>query len=225
MTPRRILKRKRSDIPLLYEGKLESQKANFSTSVDSLFHIIFYPPVPTPTRSSYLHQERLWTYSLVQLENSQIRLQTLNAYIATLGGGCFLCHYLSTAVQLARSQRKVALALGDWSLALKCTLNEAYNFIYAGHISVALGLIRHVKIKAKTLIREEDRSLILSMCKSARWVAKKVLLVGAQVQSKDNDKAVEEVGTVYERRFNGHDSLKFDDLHRVRVVRDRLIRM
>ena len=189
----------------------ETNDCNVSTRFDPLLQIVYYPPYPSLSRSSCLYPERKWTNSLVQLENIQIRLQTLNAYIATLGGGYFLCHYLSTAVQLARSQRRVALALGDWSLALKCTLNEAYNFIYAGHVTLALGLIRQVKAKAKTLVNG-DKDLILGMCKSAKWVAKKVRLVGNEIKVQSGNKLSFE---------NEHNFQPFDDFHRVRVVRDR----
>jgi hypothetical protein len=248
----------------------ENKNGNVPTLLSLLdplvcIHLILYPPTPTPnststtTRPCNLYPERLWTRSLVQLENTQIRLQTLNAYIATLGGGYFLCHYLSTAVQLARSQRQVALALGDETLAFKCTLNEAYNFIYSGHVSVALGLIRQVKVQAKKTMllgrqeKNKDRCLILAMCKSARWVAKKVLLVGSsssqvtaakedcsssssatssnvvvledKEEAEKEEKKAHEV-KVYNTCSNGKASQRcFDDLHRVRVVRDRPIRM
>jgi hypothetical protein len=93
----------------------------------------------------------------------------------------------------------------------------------------------------------KDLCLILSMYKSARWVAKKVLLVGTsspQVTAKedcrcssnnnvvvvvDEDEENEEKANevkLYNTCSNGKASQRcFDDLHRVRVVRDRPIRM
>ena len=84
-----------------------------------------------------------------------------------MGGGYFLCRYLSTAVACARYQRRVALAMGDIVLADKCTINEAYNYIHFGHILYALKLLRHV-------LQNNKDSITISMCKSAILFAKRV---------------------------------------------------
>mmetsp|Transcript_16881 Transcript_16881/g.23892 ORF Transcript_16881/g.23892 Transcript_16881/m.23892 type:complete len:466 (+) Transcript_16881:182-1579(+) len=150
-------------------------KTNLSFSYSSKGHqpidliLLIFPPYYIQSSSS-LRPEKSFSSKLVKLENLQIRLQTLNAYIATLGGGYFLCRYLSTAVNLARYQRCVALALGDHSLADKCTINEAYNYIHAGRIPQAIHLIQNVMSSSKN----RNDSLVLSMSRSALWFAKKV---------------------------------------------------
>ena len=77
--------------------------------------VIVLPPYPHIgcTSPPTLEPERLFTSRLVRLENIMVRLQSLNAFFSTLGGGYFLCRYLTTAVQLARWQRTIALSLGD----------------------------------------------------------------------------------------------------------------
>jgi len=102
-----------------------------------------------------LRPERIFTSALVKLENLQIKLQSLNAYIATLGGGYFLCHYLSTAICLARYQRFIALQLNDVPLALKCTINEAYNYIHAGRKQMAFLLIRGIESHIQNIRKDQ----------------------------------------------------------------------
>ena len=134
--------------------------------------IIILPPYPhgNCTSPPTLEPERLFTSRLVLLENLTLRLQSLNGFFSTLGGGYFLCRYLTTAVQLARWQRAIALSLGDRDLAGRCTVNEAYNYIHAGKLAHAFQLIK--KVKADAVERGDE--LTVSMCKSARYFAKRV---------------------------------------------------
>eukprot|EP00979_Chaetoceros_neogracilis_P014674 scaffold4826_cov274-Chaetoceros_neogracile.AAC.3 len=138
--------------------------------------VILLPPYRYPTayhpnpRHSNLYTEHLFASALVQQENLNIRLQTLNAFVATMGGGYFLCRFLSTAVRLAQYQRQIAIALDDVQLAMKCNINEAYNYIYAGKIDIAKAFIQVTEREAET--RGDD--LIVGMCQSATWFATKV---------------------------------------------------
>jgi hypothetical protein len=147
-------------------------------------------------QSNKLYTEQLFTSALVRQENLYIKLQTLNAFIATMGGGYFLCRYLNTAIKLARYQRLVALALDDVPLAMKCTINEAYNYIHAGQIDRAKRLIRKTWKQAKerasnekkeshcnddavmTVAGSDSMNVILGMCRSALWFAKGVERAG-----------------------------------------------
>ena len=130
--------------------------------------IFILPLFPSPYGK--LEAERIWSAALIGIENLRIRLISLNAYIATLGGGYFLCRKLETARILARQQRMVACALGDFTLAGQCTVNEAYNYIFAGKISEALAMINSVSNDAK--IRND--MLLLAVCRAARLFAKRV---------------------------------------------------
>ena len=168
--------------------KRKRKTKNIYNKPSSLIILYILPPSAfTFTLKSYkpnMEPERIFTSSLVQLENLQIRLQSLNAYIATLGGGYFLCHYLHSAVSLARYQRQIAYQLNDTILVMKCTINEAYNYIHAGLIDNALLLIRKTEDMAIVKKRnrcgsnigdeEGDEDLIISMCHAARWFAGRV---------------------------------------------------
>lgn len=161
-------------------------------------HVLLLILPPYPPHSSVapsLGPERIFTPRLVRLENILVRLQSLNAFFSTLGGGYFLCRYLTTAVRLARTQRAVALSMGDQNLAGRCTVNEAYNYIHAGKIKHALMLLKQVK--AAAVARGDD--LTVSMCKSARIFAKRVRKANA-----------------YEGTKQGVD----DELQRIRIVKD-----
>jgi len=197
-----------------------------------------------PTVCTSLNPERIFTSSLVKLENLQIKLQSLNAYIATLGGGYFLCHYLSTAVCLARYQRKIALQLNDVNLALKCTINESYNFIYAGLIPIALKLIDQTeklalmrktqRTKCSISVTSDDEDVILSMCKAARWFAGCVQN-GINGQNKENKRLLmdnfSDKSVTNDLKGNGATGSSrgkkvtstHDDYQRIRIVQIRTI--
>jgi len=104
---------------------------------------------PPQAGEGSLGPELSFSSKILHILNTNIRLRTLAAYWATLGGGYFLCRYLSVAVRLARAQRVVALAIGDVRGADVCTLNECYNYIYAGRADVALQTIRGVLVGAQ----------------------------------------------------------------------------
>jgi len=88
---------------------------------------------------------------LITNENNLIRLTSLSAYISTLGGGFFLCRYLSTAISLARRQCAIALMRGDCMMALKCRINEGYCYIHGGRLNKGKKVIRRVLRDAVTL--------------------------------------------------------------------------
>ncbi len=81
---------------------------------------------------------------LLTSEKNLIRLSSLSAYISTLGGGFFLCRYLSTAISLARRQCAIALMRDDIIMALKCRINEGYCYIHAGRLNRGRRVIRRV---------------------------------------------------------------------------------
>lgn len=90
---------------------------------------VFVMVLPPSTIQPGMHPERIFTSALVRWENLYIQMQTLSAYFATLGGGYFLCRYLSTAVRLAQRQRYICMAMGDNEAVDRCTINEAYNYV------------------------------------------------------------------------------------------------
>jgi hypothetical protein len=77
--------------------------------------LIIFPP--------YTSIPDFYTCSLfITWEHTLIRLQSLQAYTSTLGGGYFFCGQLHAAIELARYQRKLALALHDDHAAGICTV-------------------------------------------------------------------------------------------------------
>eukprot|EP00978_Attheya_sp_CCMP212_P027655 scaffold93167_cov37-Attheya_sp.AAC.1 len=154
-------------------------------------------------------------------ENVGVKLQTLNAFIATLGGGYFLCKQLSVAVELARRQRQVALAMNDVDLAARCTLNEAYNYIHAGEFEHAKLLLRIVSRHAKS----RNDHLNILMCKSAKLFMKRVQRASLyepdhpeNTQSTPSNLSLPLVGKTI-----NHDATwtTHDDFQRIRISRDR----
>jgi len=169
--------------------------------------MMIFPPYPSPS-TFRLNPERIFTSALVRYENFQLRHITLNAYISTLGGGYHLCRHLSTAIYLARSQRQIALVMGIVDLADRCTVNEAYNYIYAGQISHALKLIRLASITSEK--RGDD--LTVSMCKAAKIFAKRVGRAAIYIDS--------EQSTNNEKKSSHSSQLTRDNFQRIRIFRD-----
>jgi hypothetical protein len=111
----------------------------------------------------------------------EIAMYTLRAYIATLGGGCFLTRKLNTAIGLARAQMHFSLLQGDVASANRCLINEAYNYIHLGFFDKALFIIRKVLKNAK---KDEDFELV-AIARSARLFCKRVRQAAAQDVGQD----------------------------------------
>jgi len=115
-----------------------------------LVNILLYPPQIT-------YIQRLFTSKLIRYERLFLSLQCLSAYLATLGGGYFLCWHLENALKLAKYQRSLAVWMGDEATADKCTLNEAFNYIHFGLFTVAQKRIRTVQASAS---KRKDNSTL-----------------------------------------------------------------
>lgn len=113
--------------------------------------IVILPPNPlynkkciTYSRIPSTSPTSLFSGRLIYEENTLIRLTSLSAYISTMGGGFFLCRYLSTAVSMARQQCRIALIRGDEEMAFKCRINEGYCYIHAGKLKRGKKIIKCV---------------------------------------------------------------------------------
>jgi hypothetical protein len=116
---------------------------------------------------------------VISHERSMIQKQTMTAFMATLGGGYYMMKQLQPALNLARTQRAIAIELGNHHMAQQCLLNEAYNLLYAGRF-------RHAKVVLSTLENEvqavidsplsswadtDDAHQTLRQCHAARiWI-------------------------------------------------------
>lgn len=99
----------------LTTAKSPNRNENKALSKNLLKQIIVFPP--------YTAMPNFYSCSLfITWEHTLIRLQSLQAYTSTLGGGYFFCGQLYTAIELARYQRKLALALHDDHAAGICTV-------------------------------------------------------------------------------------------------------
>lgn len=117
--------------------------------------------------------EYLWEGLLLQWENRLIQAQSFAGYIATLGGGYFLCHHFHSAFVLATQQKRLALLLSDESMYYKCYINQAYNLIYAGKFDSANKLLRLLVRELSSRHYTSD-SVLIKMCRSARLFSKRM---------------------------------------------------
>jgi hypothetical protein len=132
--------------------------------------ICLQPPLLTPSVES-----DMFSSIVIQVEHSLLRLQTLSAWMATLGGGYFFCRRLSIALYLARHQRRVALHIGNQPMARQCRINEAYNLLYAGHFKPALSVLQQLEAELPS-----DDTVTRNQCQAARVLAKRLKQVAKQ---------------------------------------------
>lgn len=185
-------------------------------SKDSVvFAAIFTIQPPTNTPLEY-------TFSglLIRWEHLLIRAQSLSGYISTLGGGFFLCHHFSTAIQLARRQQRLAILLNDESMYYACWIHQAYSHIYAGKFGKANAILRQVwtaitsssshQNDYDTTSQSTKNTLLHKMCRSARLFSRRMHKAS---QSKLDQNTKDDVSKLL--------SETIDDLKRIRVVQDK----
>lgn len=173
---------------------------------------------------------------LITWEHILLRAQSISGYIATLGGGFFLCHHYQTAIVLARQQQEMAVVLNDPGMYYRCLLNTAYSFIYAGYFAKAKRLIRHVwdilhpaykdgsSNKGSPMLalpNESEARVLFKMCHSAWLLAKRMKLVMIAQQQEQHLS-----GTVIVKSRKGEQAATMskttiDNYARVRVNKDR----
>jgi len=182
--------------------------------------------------------------TLIHHENTLIRLTSLSAYISTLGGGFFLCRYLSTAIILARRQCCIAMMRGDRDMALKCRINIGYCYIHNGKLNRGKKVIRRVLKDVMHLQRSErggaeggekqlllnhtaerelsELTIIRNMCLSALRFANQIREAGLRCSSIDGGEAGG--SSLQQHTFGGMQeslSTTHDDFQRIRIVGDR----
>lgn len=187
--------------------------------------VIILPPNPyrlsvTYSRFPSTHPTSHASILIISHENNLIRLQSVSAYISTLGGGYFLCRHLSTAIVLARKQGALAAMRGDQDMIWRCRINEGYCYLYGGYWKrgrkVVKGVLREVLEKLREKYGESavllddfidlekteacNLTIVRNMCLSALWFADKIR----------------------EARLNEEGAHStHDDFQRIRVVNDR----
>ena len=96
-----------------------------------------------------------WRERVLQLVSRRRLLTVTNAYISTLGGGYFLCHYIGDAVRMACTQLKVAFEMQDGPLASRCWMHLAYCCLQVGLFGAAKRIIHAQRVFARSSGDEE----------------------------------------------------------------------
>jgi hypothetical protein len=157
------------------------------------------------------HLDSTFAGIIVKTEHSMLRLQTMTAWLSTLGGGYFLCKRLDVSLRLARQQRFFALQSGNISMVRQCSVNEAYNLIYAGRFEGAKRVLTEledsIRSASKRSGEQEEGSVTLRQCEAARLLAKQL-------------KKFAKRGLKGYRTFEKGEKHAIDDYQRIRIVED-----
>lgn len=157
--------------------------------------------------------EYLFASLLIRWEHRLIQAQSVSGYIATLGGGFFLCHHFQTAILLARQQQRMALFLNDESMYYTCFVHQAYSNIYAGKFRTAIKILRQVLQAIRPSTKAPSSYLVLvKMCLSARLFCKRMRQASQAGVSRNIYYDVAKGDTV---------STTIDDHQRIKVARDK----
>jgi len=146
---------------------IQRRQLRIKTDTKGLRRLVVWIQPPTITPLEYYFMSLM-----IKWEHERIQAESLAGYIATLGGGFFMCHHWSTAVRLAQQQQRLAAYLGDTEMYYKCLINQAYNYIHAGRFRTANRLVKLV-LQAVQQGPHEDEVLV-KMCYSARLFGKRV---------------------------------------------------
>jgi hypothetical protein len=141
---------------------------------------------------------------VLRTEHYMLQLQTMSAWLSSIGGGYFFCKRLSVSLVLARQQRVLAVRLGNVAMVRQCTINEAYNLIYSGKFVEAKKVLTALE---KNLEGSDDK-VTFRQCQAAKLFAKRV----KQVTKKG-------VLEPYHPR-NKKENHMIDDFQRIRIVEE-----
>jgi hypothetical protein len=192
---------------------------------NSIYKRISYSRTPSNSPTNF------FAGRLIYFENTMIRLTSLQALISTLGGGFFLCRYLSVAVSMARQQCKIALLRGDEEMALKCRINEGYCHIHSGKLNRGKKIIKSVLydvasqqkrldgIDLDVSLQHEDSELSHSADKelSELTVIRNMCLAALRFA----DLIKKQRSTELKEEGENTPSSTHDDFQRIRVVQNR----
>lgn len=191
---------------------------------NSIYKRISYSRTPSNSPTNF------FAGRLIYVENKMIRLTSLQALISTLGGGFFLCRYLSVAVSMARQQCKIALLRGDEEMAFKCRINEGYCHIHSGKLNRGKNIIKSVLYDVASqqkrldgtdldvLLQHEDSELSHSADKelSELTVIRNMCLAALKFAD-----LIKKQRSTESKEGENTPSSTHDDFQRIRVVKNR----
>ncbi len=209
----------------IISGQHHDNLSVFILPPNSIYKRISYSRTPSNSPTNF------FAGRLIYFENKMIRLTSLQALISTLGGGFFLCRYLSVAVSMARQQCKIALLRGDEEMALKCRINEGYCHIHSGKLNRGKKIIKSVLydvasrqkrldgIDLDASLQHEDSELSHSADKelSELTVIRNMCLAALRFA----DLIKKQRSTESKEEENTPSSSTHDDFQRIRVVKNR----
>jgi Domain of unknown function (DUF4807) len=188
--------------------KSASLKA-LSQNDSSMVVLWIYPPQTT-------NLEYAWTRRLLRWERMYIQAQSISGYIATLGGGFFLCHHFKTAILLAQYQQQLAVLLNDVVMYFTCFVHMAYSYIYNGNFRVARSILRQVlnELMASKMVLKVE--VVVRMCHSALLFCRRMRRASRSIQSSSTLTTLVELDSNRQRQI-----VPMDNLRRIRVVTDK----
>jgi len=117
--------------------------ATSSNNNSTTYYLYMYIYPPLLSRSDI---DRTTFAAIVSNAHRRVLFQkTYSAWLSTLGGGYFGIKDLAHSLWLSRQQRNLAVEVGDIYMAQQCTINEAYNWMYAGRFRLAATVLRNLE--------------------------------------------------------------------------------
>jgi len=195
---------------------INNNNNNNNSSQTAVPRIVLWIQPPTVARVDYL-----LAGLLIRWEHRFIQAQSLAGYIATLGGGFFLCHHFSTAMFLAQQQQRLAVLLNDERMYYACSVNQAYSCIYNGKFRTAQSILRQVL--AHNAVAADP--VLVKMCRSAQLFGRRMRRASRSKQlvggSRNSSSAASAAATGDGGGGSDASNKNVDDFQRIRVVRDK----
>mmetsp|Transcript_14576 Transcript_14576/g.40506 ORF Transcript_14576/g.40506 Transcript_14576/m.40506 type:complete len:527 (-) Transcript_14576:646-2226(-) len=130
------------------DGNHEAAKSHLCATESARFTIYLYLYPPLTSRSDI---DRTPFSTIVSVSHRKVLVQkACSAWCSTLGGGYFGIKDLGHSLWLSRYQRTLAMHVGDLQTARQCTINEAYNWMYAGRFRQASVMLKNLEQEVET---------------------------------------------------------------------------
>ena len=163
-----------------------------TTATTSRVYLYLFPSLLIPTTSYNNNISNIYTSIVLNTLQKYILVQSLTAWLATLGGGYFCIKKLSFSLYLSRQQRLLAYSIGNIQMVYQCTLNEIYNLIYSGQFHHAKYVLNHLE---NTIIVKKSNNKSKMNNKKATTTNEKISIKNNKIKTNNinkNDYTIEE---------------------------------